>query len=98
MAAIFWTRQSQEDIEAIRSFISRNSPRVADLFIDKLVSSVDQLKRFPFSGGIVPELNRGDIREIIRGQYRIVYRASETSVTVLTVYHGARLLDEGLLQ
>ena len=39
------------------------------------------------------ELQRDDIRELIRGSYRIVYWVrSPGRLEVLTVFHGARLL------
>lgn len=37
------------------------------------------------------------IREILLGNYRIVYRISGEVVEILTVYHGARLLDPASL-
>jgi plasmid stabilization system protein ParE len=97
MAAIVWTRQGREDVEAIRNFIGRNSPRTADTFVEWIISSVNEIERFPFSGGVVPELNRENIREIIRGRYRVIYRASDERVEILTVHHSARLLDESRL-
>jgi len=32
------------------------------------------------------------IREVLKGNYRVIYRVEEFRVVVLTVYHGARLL------
>jgi len=33
------------------------------------------------------------IREVILGNYRIVYRTKQEFVEILTIYHGARLLN-----
>lgn len=44
------------------------------------------------SGRKVPELRRLPIRELIFGNYRIVYRHKQELVEVLTVHHAARLL------
>ena len=49
---------------------------------------------FPCSGQIVPELGREEIRELLKGDYRIIYRVAEHRVEILTVYHSARILDE----
>jgi len=48
---------------------------------------------FPQSGRVVPELDREDVREVIRGTYRIVYRyrSAAAEAQILTVFHGARL-------
>jgi len=94
MARIVWTTRSVEDLDAIRNFIARDAPRTADRFVRWVSSSVDQLDRFPFSGGVVHELNRENIREMVRGNYRVIYRASEELVEILRVFHSARLFGE----
>ena len=48
---------------------------------------------FPESGRIVPEYNLRNIREIINQNYRIVYRVKSEIVEIVTIVHGARLLD-----
>jgi plasmid stabilization system protein ParE len=42
---------------------------------------------------MVPEIGEKSIREVILGSYRIIYRRRSEAVEVLTVHHGARLLD-----
>jgi len=45
-------------------------------------------------GRIVPELNQQDIREIISGNYRIIYQNIETKLSyILTIHHSLRLLS-----
>lgn len=39
---------------------------------------------------IVPEFNRQDLREVIFGNYRIVYLVKDGDVFILRVVHGAR--------
>ena len=34
-----------------------------------------------------------DIREILFGDYRIIYRKREEVIEIITIYHGARLFD-----
>src|SRR3712207_8332183 len=48
---------------------------------------------FPYSGRIVPEIGREDIREIIIQSYRAIYRILPDDAEILTVHHGARLLE-----
>jgi addiction module RelE/StbE family toxin len=90
---IYWTRQSQEDLRQVRAFISRDAPATASAFVRRLRESVNRLKEFPESGQVVPELGRKDIRELLRGNYRIIYRVSQDRIDILAVYHSARLLD-----
>ncbi|HAI69242.1 MAG TPA: type II toxin-antitoxin system RelE/ParE family toxin [Gammaproteobacteria bacterium] len=92
MVRIVWTPQSLEDIEAICQFIARDAPRYAQLFATRVFNATDRLKIFPESGRKVPEVNQPKIREIIFGNYRIIYRLQEDEVQILTVYHSARSL------
>ena len=90
---IYWTRQSQEDLLQVRAFISRDAPATASAFVRRLRDSVNRLKEFPESGQVVPELGREDIRELLRGNYRIIYRIGQERIDILAVYHSAQLLD-----
>ena len=49
---------------------------------------------FPESGHVVREVDSSMIREIVFGQYRIIYELGSNRVKILAVFHGARLLDE----
>jgi toxin ParE1/3/4 len=90
---IYWTRQSREDLRKVHAFISRDAPATASAFVRRLRESVGRLTAFPESGQVVPELGRENIRELLRGNYRIIYRVSRNRVDILAVYHSARLLD-----
>ncbi len=72
-------------------FIARDAPQIGAVFADRTFHAADRLSDFPCSGRIVPEL---DI-EIILGNYRLIYRIREDPVQVITIHHGARLLDVG---
>jgi plasmid stabilization system protein ParE len=90
---IFWTQQARQDLRAIREFIARNAPSTAAAFVRRVRASVNRLYDFPQSGQVVAELGREDLREILQGNYRIIYRYENQKVDILTVYHSARLLD-----
>lgn len=92
MTRVIWTLQAVEDIEAIKAYIARDSARYAELLVERLVAAVEHLERFPRSGRIVPEIGDDTLREVIHGNYRVVYRVRSEAVEVITVYHAARLL------
>jgi plasmid stabilization system protein ParE len=58
---------------------------------EQIVEAVGRLSAFPLSGRVVPELGQKTVREVIYGNYRIVYRVTEDAVQVLTVFHASRL-------
>lgn len=47
MTRIVWTLQAVQDVEAIRSYIARDSPYHAALVAERIVESVEPLKEFP---------------------------------------------------
>lgn len=60
---------------------------------------VERLESFPESGRSVPETpDRRDLREVVRGEYRIIYRLEPERLSILTVRHARRLLDPGEME
>lgn len=86
--------QAVEDLESIREFIARDSPRYADLVTERLVTAVDILERFPLAGRVVPEHARADLRELVRAPYRIVYRLMGDRADILTVFRASRQIPD----
>jgi plasmid stabilization system protein ParE len=80
--------------EAVRDFIARDSGHYAKLVVQRIVAAIDLLATSPQVGRIVPELRNRDVRELIVGAYRVVYRHQRNHdvVEVVTIFHGARLL------
>jgi plasmid stabilization system protein ParE len=93
MAQVRWTPQAADDLEAICLFIARDSPHMAATFADRVLRATDRLATYPRSGRVVPELGIENIREIVVGSYRAIYRIRQNAVHLLTVHHGARPLD-----
>jgi len=93
MVEIIWTNHALADLESIASFIAQDSDKYAQLTIRKLFTKTDVLKSFPQSGRVVPEKNNTNIRELIEGNYRIIYEVvNESVIYVLTVHHSSKLL------
>ena len=91
MTQVIWAPQAVQDVEAIRAYVARDSAHYADLVVDRIVAGVERLRDNPRSGRMVPELGDESVREIIQGNYRIVYRLRRDVVEIATVFHGARL-------
>jgi addiction module RelE/StbE family toxin len=91
---IVWTLQAIEDVEAIQTYVARDSSHYAALMAERIVESVERLNEFPRSGRMVPEVAQEAYREVILGNYRIVYRLVGDQAEILTVVHSARLLPD----
>ena len=94
LSRVYWTRQAREDLRAVRAHIASDAPATASAYVRRLRESVSRLREFPHSGQVVREIGREEIREILQGNYRLIYRISDRRVDILTVFHGAQLLDE----
>ena len=94
MTAIIWSPQSLRDLEGIRAYIAQDSPRYAELVVQRIVAGVERLEAFPESGRVVPELDRPEIREVIVKPYRVVYRYRREAVEIVTVFRSSRQIPE----
>jgi len=92
VARIFWTGPAVKDLEEITAFIARDSPTYAQRFGHRLREAPKQLRLFPRLGGIVPEFERENLREVIVDPYRIVYEIRGEDCYIIGVVHGSRVL------
>ena len=94
MVEIKWTDFAIENLNDIGDYIEKDSFRYAEIVVNSLFDSTDILEQHPFVGRMVPEFNNKNIRELIRGNYRVVYKVlNENRIDIITVHHSARLLS-----
>lgn len=90
MTELIWSPRALADLEEIRAFIDADSPAWADLTLRRIVAAVERLQQFPDSGRMVPERQSPELREVISGNFRVVYRRRATTVEIATVFRGSR--------
>jgi len=98
---VIWAAAAARDLEELVAFITQDSTRSAERLLAKLRAKAASLESVPTRGRVVPELSRFGMRswrEIIVRPYRIVYRVSGDTVTVLAVFDGRRDLEDLLLE
>ncbi|MEK7436692.1 MAG: type II toxin-antitoxin system RelE/ParE family toxin [Pseudomonadota bacterium] len=88
-----WSPEAIEDIEAIASYIERDSLWYARAVVAKIVETAEAIPDHPELGRIVPEIGDRTIRERFVYSYRIIYRIEQERILVATVVHGSRLLE-----
>ena len=98
MSGVRWANQAVEDLRSIRLFIERDSPRYGRLVAERLFEATLRLEQFPRSGRMIPEVGREDYRELIVGEYRIVYRLDGEAAVLLTVFRSSRLFPMHVVQ
>jgi addiction module RelE/StbE family toxin len=100
MAKIKWTnialddlRATLDDLRATYDYVAQDSPKYADRLMDKIIESIDALEQHPLIGRKVPEFDDENIRELIEGNYRIIYRVElDENIGISRIHHSARLL------
>jgi toxin ParE1/3/4 len=93
MVEVNWTDQAIEDINNIAEFIAKDSPKYADIQVERFFNRAKILETSYLIGRIVPETNNKSIRELILNNYRIIYViVNKQRVDILTVHHANRLL------
>ena len=58
--------------------------------LQEIREKVERLIQFPLSGPDVPELPDTGFREVIVGNYRVIYRLVGNTIEILTVVHDRR--------
>jgi len=97
MAKIRWTNIALDDLQAIHEYVAKDSPKYADRLMDKIIERVDVLEQHPKIGRKVPEFDNELIRELIEGNFRIIYQIEsedQLGLGIARVHHAARLLKE----
>jgi len=90
---LIWSPLAIERVSEIAEYIARDSLPAAQRWVENTFDRVRQLEHFPDSGRHVPEdPTRPDLREIIHGNYRIIYKVKPEGVDILTVRHGRQIL------
>ena len=89
---IIWSPLAVERASEIAAYLAGDNPATAEKWVDTVFMKVENLQDFPERGRIVPEANNKAIRELIYGNYRLIYRPEGKRVPVLTVQHGKQIL------
>jgi toxin ParE1/3/4 len=89
---ILWSPRANQDLHRVSDLIAKDKPQAALQWAQTVYKKISRLKRFPKSGRVVPEVAKQDLREIIVGSYRIIYGIKGKTLSILTIFHGAKKL------
>ncbi|MBW2072825.1 MAG: type II toxin-antitoxin system RelE/ParE family toxin [Deltaproteobacteria bacterium] len=81
MGQIKWTERASSNLQAIFEYISKDSRIYAARFVKALIAATRKLEMMPRCGREVPELENPELREVIYGNYRIIYRIAGSEDT-----------------
>lgn len=99
MVRINWTSTSVNDLREIYEYISKDSKKYARFQVVKIRARVKVLSKTPFVGRVVPELMDNQFRELIEGNYRIVYKIlNPERIDIITIHHSARNFENASIE
>lgn len=87
---IQWSAKAVSDLQGIAEYIRQHSPRAARKLKQDIIRKTRRLALFPLSGQKLFEFPDEDYRQLVFGNYRIIYEAVGDRVEILTVVHAKR--------
>ncbi len=85
---VVWTEHAFQCLTIIEDYIAMDDPVTAVVFVEKLIRRTDILTDQPQAGRAVPEIPGRELRELLEGNYRIVYRINGAEVEIVTVFEA----------
>lgn len=93
---VVWSPEALDDADAIAAYIARDSKRYASNVMRRFRETARELRRFPLSGRMVPELETEWIREKIVFGWRMIYRVENSVVTIASIVHSRQSFETGV--
>ena len=95
MTRIVWSTQAIDDLDAILAYIAKDNATAARRVVARIVERTGRIEQFPESGSLVGEDGLRRYRQIVEGNYRVIYRHDPNTRTafIIAVIHAARLLS-----
>jgi plasmid stabilization system protein ParE len=90
---VVWSPLALEKLVDVAEFIALDNATAAENWVNEVFNKTDLLCAMPEMGRTVPEMPHTHYREIIFGNYRIIYSLSH-EVRVLTVRNCRQQLTE----
>ncbi|MBY8980605.1 MAG: type II toxin-antitoxin system RelE/ParE family toxin [Candidatus Lokiarchaeota archaeon] len=93
MVKIKWTNHALEELDDIANYISKDSPKYAQILVKQIYEMVSHLKQYPKLGRKVPEYGDPKLREILYKTYRIIYLIKKEHLEIISIIQGSRKLN-----
>jgi len=90
---IEWSPEAIEDLDSIAEYIARDSEFYAQAVVSKILAVSSKISHQALIGRIVPEISNKMIRERFIYSYRLIYKINKSTITIVAIIHGKRLLE-----
>ena len=75
---VYWTPRAAENFHDLAERLNEFSTGAGDRLVDQVTERLTQLETFPESGRVVPEFEERIVRELLEGDYRVIYERFAT--------------------
>jgi toxin ParE1/3/4 len=89
---VIWSPLALEKVRGIAEYIALDNDIAAKKWVNDIFDKAENIGEFPEIGRLVPELSNQKYREIIFGNYRIIYSVL-SEAKILTVRNCRQLLS-----
>ncbi len=79
--------------ELQRYYEEQQVPQVGQRFVVEILDQIETLSENPDIGRVAPEFAADNILELIHKPYRVVYLRESSSIFVIRVWRGERVLE-----
>ena len=88
-----WSYKAIDDVDAIASYIARDSVPYAAAVVQKIINVTRSLAKEPLAREVVEEFGDDNLRQEFAYSYRVIYLVKDDALTIAAVVHGKKLLD-----
>lgn len=91
---IRWTNSARQHFAAHITYVAADNPNAVERIKNAIVSSIEQLADQPYRGK--PGRRAGTREQVIAEfpTYVVAYRATETEIRIIRVWHGPQTRDK----
>lgn len=91
---VIFTDRFLDRVEEYSDYIALDNISQAVMWAEDIFINCQELQSNPNMGRAVPEFQRPEIREIIHGDYRLIYEVKTSQVDMLTIWHTSQQLPD----
>jgi len=88
------SEKAKRQLRNIYKYYSENSIHYAEHFLEDFYNSLESLREFPKMYGIIPQLEKHNIRKLLFKDYRILYQVEENKelIKIVAILHSKQRL------
>lgn len=95
---VTFTHRFLDRVEEYTDYIALDHVSTAVKWARGVFEQCQKISHQPQSGRMVPEFKKPEIREIIHGNYRLIYELKANQIDMLTIWHTRQMLPDDPLK